>query len=259
MHTRVRTTGAAGTAALLLVLTLAATALAAPTPEGGAGEGELDPPVVDTTLTWEDLDGDGIDDDCDHAVVADPAAVLASDAAADLDGDGTISVDEAAQTERTGGPECNHGGYVDGVATALGETDEDEDEDPVDEEQPAEPCDTDVLPPFDPAIFNGSGAFGAYVAAVAASDVVGGANCNHGGAVRAAVHAAREAATELRAAEKAARAAERESARAERAAERDAEKAERAAARAAERAERAAQRAAAKAERAGGKGKGKGE
>lgn len=270
MHTRLRTTGAAGAASLLLVLAIAGTALAAPTLAGETADPPNEPPV-ETALTWEDADGDGIDDDCDDAVVADPAAALASDVAADADGDGTVSVDEAARTERVGGPECNHGGYVSGVAAALGEADEAED--PLDAEEPVGSCEAGELPPFDPAIFNGPGAFGAYVASVAALDVDGGTNCNHGGAVRAAVHAAKDAARDARAAERAERAAaraaervlrdaERDAAQAERAAERAAAKAERAAAkaeraaaRAAEKAERAAKGE--KAERSGGKAKGK--
>ena len=41
-------------------------------------------------------------------------------AAADLNGDGTISVSEAAQSGWTGGTNCNHGGYVSGVAPWRG-------------------------------------------------------------------------------------------------------------------------------------------
>jgi hypothetical protein len=76
-------------------------------------------PVVDTSKTFEDLDGNGIDDDCQTGpIVADPVAAAAAEAAADLNGDGTISVSEAAQSDRTGGTNCNHGGYVSGVAHA---------------------------------------------------------------------------------------------------------------------------------------------
>ncbi len=71
-------------------------------------------------------------------------------------------------------------------------------------------------PPFDPAIFNGPGAFGAYVSSVANSDAVGGKNCNHGGAVSAAVKAAKAAARAERDAAKAAARAERDAAKAER-------------------------------------------
>ena len=77
-----------------------------------------DPAVVaDTTLTFEDLDGNGVDDDCQtEVVVADPVAAAAAEAAADLDGDGVISTSEAAQSNRVGGKNCNHGGYVSTVA-----------------------------------------------------------------------------------------------------------------------------------------------
>lgn len=253
MLTRLRTPGLAVSAALLLVLAVAGTTLGATVLVGSQSVDTEDSPTVDTALTWEDLDGDGIDDDCDDEVVPDPEAVAASDAAADTDGDGVISVDEAARTDRIGGPDCNHGGYVDGVADALDEdedTDEDEEteeDEESEEEQPAEPCEADEIPPFDPVLFNGPGAFGAYVSSIAASDVVGGKNCNHGGAVSEAVKAAREAAREARDAERAAARAERDAAKAERAAERAAAKAERAAAK--------AERAAGK---GGGNGKGKG-
>ena len=74
--------------------------------------------VADTTNTFEDLDGNGVDDDCQTGVVADPVAAASAEVAADLDGDGQISVSEAAQSGRTGGKNCNHGGYVSNVARA---------------------------------------------------------------------------------------------------------------------------------------------
>jgi hypothetical protein len=76
-------------------------------------------PVADTSKTFEDVDGNGIDDDCQTGeVVADPEAAASAQAAVDADGNGTISVSEAAQSEWTGGTNCNHGGYVSGVAQA---------------------------------------------------------------------------------------------------------------------------------------------
>ena len=64
-----------------------------------------------------DINGNGIDDTCETGdIVADPDAVAAEDAAVDLDGDGTISVSEAARSDRIGGKNCNHGGYVSWVA-----------------------------------------------------------------------------------------------------------------------------------------------
>ena len=53
--------------------------------------------------------------------MADPVAAAAALAAADLNGDGTISVSEAAQSGWTGGTNCNHGGYVSGVAHGSGD------------------------------------------------------------------------------------------------------------------------------------------
>jgi hypothetical protein len=81
--------------------------------------------VGDTTLapssTFVDTNGDGIADSCQDAVVADQAAVDAAMLAADLNHDGTISVSEAAQTDWTGGLNCNHGGYVSTVARGSGD------------------------------------------------------------------------------------------------------------------------------------------
>jgi hypothetical protein len=73
-------------------------------------------PAVDTTATFEDLNGNGIDDACEENVVADPTTADAALKAADLDGDGVLSVSEAARSGWTGGTNCNHGGYVSWVA-----------------------------------------------------------------------------------------------------------------------------------------------
>ena len=51
-------------------------------------------------------------------VVDDPTAAAAAEAAVDTNHDGTISVSEAAHSDRTGGKNCNHGGYVSSVAHA---------------------------------------------------------------------------------------------------------------------------------------------
>jgi hypothetical protein len=185
MLARLRSTWLAGGGAVLLVLSL--TGIAA----GAALVADTSAPVVepvepaegatDTTLTFEDVDGDGVDDDCqDVAAVAAPDAVTAALTAADLDGDGTISTSEAAQTDWTGGPNCNHGGYVSGVAQGDDEDGEDAEAD----EQQTE-CETPVEPvpaaevPADTA----PNAHGKAVSEVAQSDAVGGKNCNHGGAV----------------------------------------------------------------------------
>ena len=220
MLDRLRAGGLAGGAALILVLALS----------GGAMGAELvTDEVVDTTATFEDLDGDGVDDDCAEAEVVENAeAAAAAITAADLDGDGAISVTEAAQSGWTGGVNCNHGGYVSQVATA----DEDaEDEEAEDEEAPAEDtaCEEVEAPePETPLDTEAANAHGMWVSWVAGSDAVGGKNCNHGGAVSDAAKKDHEAAKAERDAAK----AERDAAKAERAAERDAAKAEREAARA---------------------------
>jgi hypothetical protein len=126
MFRRLRTTSLAGSSAIVLVLAVSGmvaaasvlTAIAAPVADPD------EPTVVDTRTTWEDLDGDGLDDDCDDAVEANEEAALGADEAVDLDGDGTISVSEAAQSDRIGGMNCNHGGYVNWVANETCDTDD---------------------------------------------------------------------------------------------------------------------------------------
>ena len=93
--------------AILLVLAVSGAVLGASvlTVAGPAPEEVTDPLVADTA-TWEDIDGNGVDDDCQEGTVeADPAAVLTALAAIDADGDGTISVDEAAHSAWIGGAE----------------------------------------------------------------------------------------------------------------------------------------------------------
>ena len=126
MVTRLRSTWLAGGGAILLVLSLSGIVAGATLVGDGGGSAVLpaDPPsgATDTTLTFEDVDGNGIDDDCqDPAAAADPVAAAAALAAADLNHDGTISVSEAAQSGWTGGANCNHGGYVSGVAHGSGD------------------------------------------------------------------------------------------------------------------------------------------
>lgn len=116
MLTRFRSTWLAGGGAVLLAIAVsgavaAASVLTAVTPQTTEVA-----PVVDTTLTFEDTNGNGIDDDCEEAVTADETAATAADAAVDLNGDGTVSTSEAAQSDRTGGTNCNHGGYVSAIA-----------------------------------------------------------------------------------------------------------------------------------------------
>jgi hypothetical protein len=118
MINRLRSLGLAGGGGLFLVLTLSGVVAAASVLNvlGAPVVDPTEPAVVDTTATFEDLNGDGIDDDCQTAVTEDTDAALATKTAADLNGDGQISVSEAAQTDWTGGTNCNHGGYVSQVA-----------------------------------------------------------------------------------------------------------------------------------------------
>ena len=149
MLKRLRTTSFAGFGAILLALIVSGmvaaasllTAIAAPEPD------QVGPAVVDTTQTFEDANGNGIDDDCETGVVADETAAAAADAAVDLNADGTVSVSEAAQSDRTGGTNCNHGGYVSqvahetcGTATDTGSTDVGT----ADGDQAGEPADTET-------------------------------------------------------------------------------------------------------------------
>ena len=105
MVNRLRTGWLAGSGALVLVLAFSGAVMGAPL-------------VTDTTATFEDVDGDGVDDDCQEAALENTEAATAAFEAADLNGDGTISVTEAAQSGWTGGTNCNHGGYVSQVAQA---------------------------------------------------------------------------------------------------------------------------------------------
>jgi hypothetical protein len=119
MLARIRSFSLAGGGALALTVTLsgvvaAATVIAviaAPTPAA---------PAPDAAPSFVDLDGNGVDDRCQTAVVADPVAAASAEIAADLNADGTISVTEAAHSGRVGGTNCNHGGYVSIVAHGTG-------------------------------------------------------------------------------------------------------------------------------------------
>jgi hypothetical protein len=242
------TGGLAGGGALVLVFALSGmvaaatvlTALTAPAPETA-------PITADTTATFEDLDGNGVDDDCqDGTVEANPEAEASAAAAVDADGDGTVSVTEAAHSDRTGGKNCNHGGYVSSVANGddaepAEETEEAEDApavcettEPLDEPATGTVDDTEVN--ADEAVVvdePAANAHGKSVSEVAKSDAVGGKNCNHGGAVSEAAHdkadkeadkeaakAARDEAKAARAETRAAAKAARDAARAERKANR---------------------------------------
>jgi hypothetical protein len=209
MLKHLRATWLAGAGAALLILSMTGLAAAATV---------VDDTAPATLSTFEDLNGNGIDDDCETAVTEDAAAVTAAMAAVDLDADGVISVTEAAHSAWVGGTNCNHGGYVSTVARAASdacdadagaETEDESVEEPnhaaietapgaaadctEDETEETEETEDDVAkvctvaPPVE----------GAPVAAplshveVAHSDAVGGKNCNHGGAVSESAKAAK--------------------------------------------------------------------
>jgi hypothetical protein len=200
-----------------------------------------------TPLAFVDINGNGVADTCETAATADTVAAAATLAVADLNGDGTISVSEAAQSGWIGGVNCNHGGYVSSVAkTSCDTTDqsagdsqdstdstENANEDPTENSNedsadqttdsstttvstvttttttPTTPTcgqtSTDTTAPTTtvcpvvapvapvggaPVVDTSPNAHGLAVSAVANSTAVGGKNCNHGGAVSAAAHAA---------------------------------------------------------------------
>ena len=120
MFKRMRSTWLAGGGALLLVLSISG--LVAAATFAGKPTGTVTDPAVTTAQTFVDLNGNGIADSCETAVTADAVAAAAAFTAADLNGDGQISVDEAAQSGWIGGTNCNHGGYVSMVAHSLGQT-----------------------------------------------------------------------------------------------------------------------------------------
>jgi hypothetical protein len=122
MPTRLRSGWLAGAGALLLVLSMSGVVMGATVLTALPGpDTEVSDPAADsdTTFTFEDADGNGVDDDCQAAVEPDPNAALEAEKAVDLDGDGVVSVSEAARSGRVGGKNCNHGGYVSLVARAA--------------------------------------------------------------------------------------------------------------------------------------------
>jgi len=213
--TKRRSTWLGASGALFLILSLSGVAAGATPPDA------VPDVVVDTTATYEDIDGNGIDDDCqDVDAVADEAAGAAELLAADADANGVISTTEAAHSDRIGGENCNHGGYVSWIAH----------QDVTCVDEPTEPV-------TEPAV----------ELIVAEPEADACAEADTSGAEAAKVEKA--AAAALRAALKADRTLARETAKAERTAAHQAAKAERTSARDASKAERAAARAAAKAER----------
>jgi hypothetical protein len=210
----------AGGGAVLLALSMTGLAAAATL---------VDDTTPATIATFEDLNGNGIDDDCETAVVLpNPDAVTLAMAAVDANADGVISTTEAAHSDWVGGANCNHGGYVStvskGTADACDAADAPEapeattDEDASDEGDHAtnetstgEPtvaadCSQDA-PDTETTDAAKDAARAACEAALAAgtpivlpemthvqlaqSDLVGGKNCNHGGAVSDANKAAK--------------------------------------------------------------------
>ena len=196
---------------MLLVLTMSGLAAAATL---------VDDTTPATLATFEDLDGNGIDDDCETAVTAAPDAVTAAMAAVDTDANGVISVPEAAHSDWVGGTNCNHGGYVSTVAGASADecdeaeapeapegTTEDADEGSGDSEPTAIEASTDTLTAaadcaeatLDEVESETDDAAKAACEAgvvvdptvlaamthveIAQSELVGGKNCNHGGLV----------------------------------------------------------------------------
>jgi hypothetical protein len=208
------------TGALFLVLSLSSVAYGVTPPDAVPDE------VVDTTVTFEDIDGNGIDDDCqDVDAVADEDAAAAADVAVDANADGVISTTEAAHSDRIGGKNCNHGGYVSWIAH----------QDVACEVTPTEPA-------TEPAVE-------LIVAEPGSEDEANEVEVEACADDLETVKHEKAVAAELRAALKAERTLARETAKAERTATRDAAKAERTSARDAAKAERAAAKAARQAER----------
>lgn len=118
MFNRFRSTWLAGGGAVLLVLSITGMAAAAALVSDSTTivVDPTEPAVGATLLTFEDLNGDGIDDDCAAPVAPDAAAAAAAFLLVDTDADGTISTTEAAHSDWVGGKNCNHGGFVSWVS-----------------------------------------------------------------------------------------------------------------------------------------------
>ena len=200
----------AGAAGLFLVLSMSGVAMAVPPPD--------EVPEVDTTSTFEDVDGNGIDDDCQaETAVAAPEAVTAEQATVDTNADGVISTTEAAHSSRTGGKNCNHGGYVSWVAHQNGDCATEPTEETTEPTEACEPVDeTDEGADADAAKKDHRAAAAARLAAKVERKLA-----------HAAAKAERANAREASKADKQAAKAERNAARAAKQAERHAAKAAR--------------------------------
>jgi hypothetical protein len=102
-----------------MLLVLSISGLVAAATFAGKPTALITDPTVTTAQPFVDLNGDGIADSCQTGFAANPIAAAAAFTAADLNGDGQISIDEAAQSGWIGGANCNHGGYVSSVARAT--------------------------------------------------------------------------------------------------------------------------------------------
>jgi len=199
-------------------------------------------PPTGMVAAFVDLNGNDIDDSCEDPETVEPDETKAAEAeaAVDTNDDGTISVSEAAHSDRIGGKNCNHGGYVSWVAhgscpdpapaepvsalvtgpaldaapvttEACAEAPAEE---PTDEAAPPVTECVEIPPPErDPALDEQKNGHGKWVSSVARSDARGGKNCNHGGAVSEAAKKDHEAAKAARDAAKAERKAAREAAK----------------------------------------------
>jgi hypothetical protein len=211
VFTRIRTTTLASVGAAALVLMFAGLAMGRVVLNDSNQAVTADAPAApDTTATFEDTNGNGIDDDCEVNVVADPTTADAANKAVDTDGDDVISVPEAAHSDRVGGTNCNHGGYVSEVAPEAGTTE------PTTEAPAADTCVPVAPPEHDPALDLLKNGHGKWVSLVAQSPATGGKNCNHGGAVSEAAKKDHAALKAERDAAKAAREAARAAAKAAR-------------------------------------------
>ena len=219
--TKRRSTWLGASGALFLILSLSGVAAGATPPDA------VPDVVVDTTASYEDIDGNGIDDDCqDVEAVADADAAAAELLTVDVDANGIISTTEAAHSDRIGGKNCNHGGYVSWIAHQdVSCVDE-----PVTEPVTEPAVELIVAEPEDAPEADACAEADESDAEAAKTEKTAAA------ALRAVLKAERKAAHETAKAERTAAKAERTSAR-------DAAKAERAAAKAAKQAERQAAKA----------------